>query len=347
MIDRLIKENRSFALYRLPQEDHIHFIRQKNDPSVFLYQMSDLNNQNAYIIAPFHITPQHPIVLIRPDQEEIWPVPNIPMPVEQKPAIDSVPTDDYHHRFALFSNAVKTKQFEKLVLTRSKEVRRDHSFSPEQAFYTACKTYIYSYVYIYHTPQTGTWIGCTPEILLSGKGKQWQTVALAGTQPLQGDKLPTEWDDKNKQEQYMVATYIRKQLSLYDLSPTEKEPHTVRAGKLTHLKSDFYFSMSDNNRLGDLLNDLHPTPATCGLPKDKALQFIAEQEGYNRSYYSGFIGRLQPNKQTDIYVNLRCMHIEKQTLTLYAGGGILPSSELNDEWIETESKLQTMLTLSK
>ena len=44
----------------------------------------------------------------------------------------------------------------------------------------------------------------------------------------------------------------------------------------------------------------------------------------------------------DLYVNLRCMHIEEEQLTLYAGGGLLASSELNDEWLETEKKLQTM-----
>lgn len=43
-----------------------------------------------------------------------------------------------------------------------------------------------------------------------------------------------------------------------------------------------------------------------------------------------------------MYVNLRCMHIEDEQLTLYAGGGLLASSELNDEWQETEKKLQTM-----
>ncbi|EDM20669.1 hypothetical protein BACCAC_02130 [Bacteroides caccae ATCC 43185] len=36
------------------------------------------------------------------------------------------------------------------------------------------------------------------------------------------------------------------------------------------------------------------------------------------------------------------MHIEEEQLTLYAGGGLLASSELNDEWLETEKKLQTM-----
>ena len=74
----------------------------------------------------------------------------------------------------------------------------------------------------------------------------------------------------------------------------------------------------------------------------KGIKFNLENEGYDRRYYSGFIGWLDPDGRTDLYVNLRCMHIEEEQLTLYAGGGLLASSELNDEWLETEKKLQTM-----
>lgn len=347
MIDHLIKENRCFAFYRLPLENHIHFLLQNNHSVDTLRHVEELNEQNAFVIAPFHTSPKHPIVLIRPEKEEILSIPQASTGQEFNHLDTSLPTDDYRLRFSTFANAVKENQFEKLVLSRKQEMLRESFFSPEQAFFLACKKYIYSYVYICHTPQTGTWIGCTPEILLSNSSKYWQTVALAGTQPLPQENETPVWDEKNKLEQRIVADYIRKQLALYDIEPIEKGPYTVRAGKLVHLKSDFYFSLPDNHRLGNLLNELHPTPAICGLPKTEAKQFILENEGYNRSYYSGFIGRLQPAKNTNLYVNLRCMQIESQKLTLYAGGGILLSSELNEEWIETENKLQTMLVLSK
>lgn len=347
MIDRLIKENKSFALYRLPQENHIHFLMQHTNTSELIYQIEALNNANAYIMAPFNITAGHPIVLIRPDKEEILPIPEDSVPQEHTTAIDTCVSDNYKYRFTIFLNALKENKFDKLVLSRQKAIQKDAYFSPANAFYTACRKYIYSYVYICHTPQTGTWIGCTPEILLSGRNRQWQTVALAGTQPLIENKLPTKWDNKNKLEQYMVADYIRCQLNSYHIPFSENGPYTVRAGKLAHLKSEFLFQLPENHLIASLLNDLHPTPAICGLPKSDAQQFILENEGYDRSYYSGFIGRLQPDSDSDIYVNLRCMQILEKQLILYAGGGIMPSSSLEDEWLETENKLQTMLTLSK
>ena len=111
------------------------------------------------------------------------------------------------------------------------------------------------------------------------------------------------------------------------------------------LKTDFLFQLKETGFLGDLLKELHPTPAVCGLPKDKAYQFITEHEGYDRRYYSGYVGWIDPEGHTDIYVNLRCMEIRSTETKLYAGGGILPSSEVRSEWKETGEKMKTMMSL--
>ena len=46
---------------------------------------------------------------------------------------------------------------------------------------------------------------------------------------------------------------------------------------------------------------LHPTSAVCGLPKQEAKEFILQNEGYNREYYSGFLGELNID-----FVTFRC-----------------------------------------
>jgi isochorismate synthase len=91
------------------------------------------------------------------------------------------------------------------------------------------------------------------------------------------------------------------------------------------------------------LEALHPTPAVCGLPKQEAREFILAHEGYDRRYYTGFVGMLDLASATDLYVNLRCMqcHADGQ-VTLYAGGGILPSSQCGKEWEESRQKMKTM-----
>jgi isochorismate synthase len=197
-------------------------------------------------------------------------------------------------------------------------------------------------VYLFHTPLTGTWIGSTPEILLSGKGNDWHTVALAGTQPLCNGQLPETWNERKREEQQLVTDYIRDCLLSFNVYPEEKGPYTIQAGELAHLRTDFRFSLAGNRIMGELLKALHPTPAVCGLQKEKSYQFIINNEGYNRRYYTGFIGRLHPAGQTDLYVNLRCMQVEDNRLLFYAGGGLLASSDIQEEWLETEGKLLTM-----
>jgi len=103
--------------------------------------------------------------------------------------------------------------------------------------------------------------------------------------------------------------------------------------------------MNESTEIGQLLEILHPTPAVCGYPKKETYKLILENEGYDRRYYSGFIGQLSLNGKTDLFVNLRCMQIMPEKLTFFAGGGLLSYSELEAEWEETEEKLQTMLSL--
>ncbi|WP_336618366.1 isochorismate synthase [Bacteroides acidifaciens] len=351
-IDTFIRQKQPFAVYRIPGEK-VPRLLQTGGTVRLIYDLKDLNGQRGFVIAPFRVSGTCPIVLIQPDQSG-QPLPmDVDTDGEQEKAGQTqrqetflnTCTDKYAACFHTFINALRDETFDKLVLSRELVIGQMPDFSPSSVFRAACKRYIHSYVYLCYTPQTGIWLGSTPEIILSGEKDGWNTVALAGTQPLQDGKLPQAWDEKNRKEQDYVASYIRRQLLSLGIRSTENGPYPAYAGALSHLKTDFHFSLKDNKDLGNLLKVLHPTPAVCGLPKEEAYQFILENEGYDRRYYSGFIGWLDPDGRTDLYVNLRCMHIGDEQLTLYAGGGLLASSELDDEWLETEKKLQTMKRL--
>ena len=354
IIDTLIRQGRSFAIYRIPGEDSPKFVMQASGSACLLYDIEDLNEQQGFVIAPFRVSRDCPIVLIRRDIEQLTidnaqltmkEMPRVSTPNCQLSIVNCQLKTDYSHCFDTFLRPLQEKTLDKLVLSRSLTLDRKAGFSPAKAFYKACEQYIRSYVYLCHTPQTGTWLGGTPEIILSGEQGEWHTVALAGTQPLQNGEMPTYWDEKNIREQQLVSTYIHDQLASLGIDSTMEGPYSARAGALCHLKSDFRFKLDSNSKLGSLLSLLHPTPAVCGLPKEDAYRFILEHEGYDRRYYSGFIGWLNPEGRTNLYVNLRCMNIKEDTFTLYAGGGLLSSSMLNDEWQETEDKLQTMRAL--
>ena len=89
----------------------------------------------------------------------------------------------------------------------------------------------------------------------------------------------------------------------------------------------------------------HPTPAVCGLPQEKAFQFIQNTELHNRSYYTGFLGPVWLHEKLDLYVNLRCMQVFENYLALHLGGGITKDSEPQKEWQETCDKAQTLLAV--
>ena len=75
------------------------------------------------------------------------------------------------------------------------------------------------------------------------------------------------------------------------------------------------------------------------------MRFIMENEGYDRSYYSGFLGWTDGNGKTHLFVNIRCVRLADSEAQFFAGGGILASSDLISEWNETEEKMTTMKRL--
>ena len=60
---------------------------------------------------------------------------------------------------------------------------------------------------------------------------------------------------------------------------TEKGPYTARAGQLVHLKTNFFFLLKNTDHIGDLLQELHPTPAVCGLPKERLSGLFRTMKG--------------------------------------------------------------------
>ncbi|MFD2515430.1 chorismate-binding protein [Pontibacter locisalis] len=243
--------------------------------------------------------------------------------------------------------AIGNGEMEKVVLSRNIQRALPVSFSPFGAFATVQQEYPRAFVSLVSVPEVGTWMGASPEILVSINPEQiFHTVALAGTQPAAENPAEAIWRQKEIEEQGMVERYILscfKSLRLREY--TEVGPRTVIAGNLMHLRTDFKVDLKEVNfpTLGSaMLALLHPTSAVCGLPKEPALEFILAHEGYNRAYYSGYLGPVGSPGGTHLFVNLRCMELLKNDVILFAGAGITGDSNPQKEWQETQHKMQTM-----
>lgn len=356
-----------FALYRFPYEQQVTLMEQTEGEPQELLSCADLSDRQGFVIAPFDIKADQPILLIKPDRLEVFDDASLcQMPDgfqfgAPEPGVWSVQTRSleraiscratYDEDFRSFHSQLETGQFRKLVLSRCAEecigIQQDILF----LFKQACKLYPRLFVSLTYTGRSGLWLTATPEILLEGSGNRWRTIALAGTMKLEGEQLNGEgeqvcWSTKNIQEQHYVAAYIKECLEHFADEIREEGPRTVRAANLVHLRSDFSFTLLNKVRVGDVLQMLHPTPAVCGLPKQEAFRFIIEHEHSPRQYYSGFMGPILQDS-TRLYVSLRCMQILPDRFRLYAGGGLLKDSVGEQEWQETEAKLETMRRLLK
>jgi len=248
--------------------------------------------------------------------------------------------------------AIEAKEVVKVVSSRVAHRPLPTGFDPLAAFEELSQKYERAFVSLVSVPGVGTWLGASPEVLAEVTADGFfHTMALAGTQPLVPGHRPQDaiWRQKEIEEQALVARYIVscfKQLRLRDYH--EAGPRTAVAGQLLHLRTDFEVDLKNvpaAASLGtDMLRLLHPTSAVGGMPKAAALAFLQRHEGYDRAYYSGFLGPVNVAGPgvARLYVNLRCLQLRPDQAILYAGTGLTADSDPSREWQETELKLQTV-----
>jgi isochorismate synthase len=235
---------------------------------------------------------------------------------------------------------IKKNNLKKIVISR-KEIIKVSQQNCIEWYKKMCILYPSAFTYIFYHPKTGIWMGSTPEKLLSIKNTLFKTMSLAGTQTFKNGE-DTKWTSKEIEEQDIVTQYILGNLQNIVKIENINGPYTQRAGNLVHLRTDISGILPKNYNLKNIIYKLHPTPAVCGLPKNRATEFIVENEGYNRQYYTGFLGEINIKNKTNLFVNLRSMQVIKNEISLFIGGGITAESSAFCEWQETVSKSQTM-----
>ena len=347
----------AFAFYRLPYKQNYTLVMQNDDDPEKLYSVDELNGKAGFVIAPFAPSETCPILLMRPDVVKTFKIKPSEIQDLKIPYQPSEPTHEYAEDFDYFHEQITNGNFDKIVLARRSRVESTEAYrlKAEDLFKKACQMYPRLFIALVSTTQSGTWLMATPEILLCGNGSEYKTMALAGTQPAPASSIVSdqpvegvEWEKKDQEEQQYVSDYIEDIISEFTEHYSKKGPFTTMAAQLYHLRTDFVFRLDDTDCLGDVLDELFPTPAICGIPKEETRQFIIDNESINRKYYSGFVGPLKPSGETHLYVSLRCMNIHQGgKFDLYAGGGLLEESDMRKEWEETEAKMNTMRAVIK
>jgi len=259
--------------------------------------------------------------------------------------------DEYTKMIQDVVNEIRSSDLYKIVLSKSVLIPKNGKNDIE-VFISLLNSYPNEFVFWAYIPNITSWMGASPETLLPKQGNIFKTMALAGTQKFNpqkeyDDNLIKVWNKKEIVEQNIVSQYIKSILNKSTKNlVVESIPHSKRAGNLMHICTNFHFKDKLSNKyIYKLLQDLHPTPAVCGFPKEKAKEYILKTEKHSRLYYSGFLGPIYNDASFDFFVNLRSMQIFDSYFLLFVGGGITRDSIPENEWNETEAKLQTLMEI--
>ncbi|NJN77137.1 MAG: isochorismate synthase [Saprospiraceae bacterium] len=330
-----LRQHDIFALYNLPYSTE-HFLIRQMDNQINEFNDKSLTKQ-GFVIHPFVENRYYPAVFIRKD--EWYRNPTIAFYSNHKGSVKSIDRTTYLKEVQQFIRATQ-RQYKKVIFSRIETIKLQTG-DLFQLFITLKEMYKNAFVYLFNLPGIGCWMGASPEVFVTQNGDNYETVALAGTQRNLG--IPLEnvfWGEKEIEEQAIVERYVEEKLQQQKVSYQKTVPYTSQAGKLLHLKTKFRFRPTSD--AFNFLKVLHPTPAVCGIPKQAATDFILHHEQHERGYYSGFLGPLNIDKKSNLFVNLRCMQVFKDKFALYVGGGITADSNAEKEWDETEIKSQTM-----
>jgi isochorismate synthase len=301
------------------------------------------SGKEAFILAPF-ITKQKSFVLenIFTLNFELDDLPHAL--IEDSSNLMMIELSEKKEHIELVEKAIgiiKSRNFGKIVVSRNKEKSIEvGSLDVASSFLNLIFAYPNSFVSLVKLSKDEIWLGATPEKLIIKDDKKNVTLmALAGTKLADSEE---NWTEKEVNEQKLVADYIFDISKKYLKGVKVSETSTVKAGTVSHLLTTMTGKLEAEAYFAPLTNALHPTPAVCGFPKNEALKFIAQYEGYDRSFYSGYLGILNRERNHELFVNLRTVKIEPKKITFYAGGGVNSLSDPEKEWNEVVNKMNVV-----
>ena len=247
--------------------------------------------------------------------------------------------EEYLEKLQQVIEVIKENQLPKLVLSRRKIFTDFNEINLEESFNNLCKAYPNALRYIF-IKDDKAWMGAFSEVLgkFNKSTHEFETMSLAGTIP-----VSESWTDKEIEEQKPVSSYIRNVLEKFNTESEIQESETYDhiSGNIKHLKTDFKLKINPED-LDSIIEELHPTPAVCGIPKDFCKKKIQEFEKFPRELYAGFI-RIETYDFIQYFVNLRCAKLYSDSVHLFVGGGITSQSNPEKEWQETELKSEAVL----
>ncbi|MCX6351472.1 MAG: chorismate-binding protein [Bacteroidetes bacterium] len=339
--EEVTQQQLPFIFYKPPLAVEVNFIAGKTQETIL-----NKETKNGFWVSPFGLGEQGFLIQeeythsfnLFDDFNEI----KIPFYASKHPPQNFVGEDDFKTLVADALTEIKQNNLGKIVVSRVEKMQISQGFDVMEYYKKVCNAHPTAFVYLLSHPAYGTWLGASPELLLScNDGGGIETMSLAGTKSLEA---VDNFSDKEIREQEFVSHHIENVLNDYCQSADFLSAKNAKAGDLIHLKTSYKAQLKNGIHWSEVANKLNPTPAICGTPTKAAFDFIQSHESYDRSLYTGFLGRITKDS-VNLFVNIRCMQIFNKEVYFYAGCGIVEGSIPEEEWKETQLKTATLKSL--
>jgi menaquinone-specific isochorismate synthase len=248
-------------------------------------------------------------------------------------------------------DAIRSGRISKAVLARTLDVELAEPVDPVDLIVHLRSVNRASYVFLFEPAPGTTLVGAAPETVATLRDGVFHATAVAGS-IRRGDSAREQAElaarllasDKDRAEQRIALDDMVARLgTVAHQIRTDPQPHVLTLDRIQHLETEIRASVPTDVGILDLLRLLHPTPAVCGLPRDAALAFLAEEEPFERGWYAGPVGLFDAEGNGIFVPALRMGVSTGSGWRLFAGAGIVDGSVPAAEWEETAIKFEPML----
>ena len=269
-----------------------------------------------------------------------------PLPAEVR-TTSVVDPEVWCARVAEATRAIATGALTKVVLARELAVEATGPIDPTAVLAGLVEAAPHALAYL-----VDSYVGASPELLVSRTGDVVRAQPMAGTTPRTGeaaaDRRAAEdllASAKNRTEHQITIDMVHDTLlgwcSYLDAEP---EPSVVAAGPVQHLATMVEGRLSRPlPPVLDMVAALHPTPAVGGWPVAPALELQRRLEDVDRGRYAGPVGWTDAAGNGLFAVGIRGAQVDGRTARVFAGVGVVADSDPATELAETEAKAAAAL----
>ena len=245
---------------------------------------------------------------------------------------------------------MKAGEVKKVVVSRVAEIRFARRVDVDHALDYLAQAYPETYRFLFEPRPYHAFYGATPELLAQVEGKQFKTMALAGSirrgkTPDEDKKLGSELlnNPKDHYEHLLVSKAIRENLEPIMENLIIGDPGIMKLSNIQHIHTPISGTLKSDSGIIPVVQVLHPTPALGGEPRDIAMRLIGEYETVPRGWYGAPVGWIDRHMNGQFGVAIRSAVAQEKRVWLYAGCGIVADSDPQKEWDETALKFRPML----